>query len=379
MTLRDLPALRTARRLSRAGLGRAGLSVLAAALAPVLALSACAKPPPPPPKAPSRAVRVTTVADRAMVGGLTASGLLISREEAAVFPQVTGYPVAEVLVEAGAKVAKGQPLARLDDTLLRSQMTQMAALAAQQQVAAEQAEAQAARVQGLEGEGVLSAEQLEQRRFQAQSAKAALAAQNAQLDDLKVRDARMVVRAPVAGLVLERDVRPGDIAAAGSTPMFRMARDNLIELDADTPEADIHAISVGDAVQVLLADGASLTGHVRLIEPDVDSTTKLGKVHVLLPVRDDLHPGAFAQAVFSGVARPVPSVPETAIRYDADGASVMVVGADDRVSQVPVRTGQHGGGYVELLQGPPAGARVLLAAASFVLPGDQIQPAQDVR
>ncbi len=371
MTPRPLPDACTAPRKP----GRAGL-LLAAALAAPLALAACAKPAPPP-KPPSRTVRLTTVVERPMADGLTTSGLLISREEAAVFPQVTGYPVAQVLVEAGAKVAKGQPLARLDDTLLRSQIAQMNALMAQQNVAAEQAQAQADRVQGLEGEGVLSAEQLEQRRFQAQSAKAALAAQTAQLDDLKVRDDRMTVRAPVGGLVLERDVRPGDIAAAGSTPMFRMARDNLIELAADTPEADLYAIRVGDPVQVLLSDGQTVTGTVRLIEPDVDSTSKLGKVHVALPVRDDLHPGGFARAVFSGVSRPAPCVPETAIRYDADGASVMVVDATNHVSQAAVKTGRHGGGFVELLQGPPTGARILLAAASFVLPGDQVTPAAD--
>jgi HlyD family secretion protein len=349
------------------------------ALAACLLLADCGKPPAPVAKPPARTVSVTTVTARALSGGLTASGMLVSREEAAVYPQVTGYPVARVLVEAGARVAKGQPLALLDDTLLRAQIDQTAALVAQQQVSADQAASQAQRIEGLEGQGVLSAEQIEQRRFQARGAKAALAAQSAQLNDLKVRDARMVIRAPVAGLVLERDVRPGDIAAQGATPMFRMARDSLVELSADTPEAALGDLRVGDPVQVTLADGATLEGQVRLIQPSVDSTTKLGKVLIRLPVRDDLRPGGFARATFAGVSRQAPAAPETAIRYDADGASVMVVGADDRVAEVPVKTGAHAGGYVELLQGPPVGARVLQAAASFVLPGDTIIPATDGR
>ena len=69
-------------------------------------------------------------------------------------------------------------------------------------------------------------------------------------------------------------------------------------------------------------------------------------------------------------------MPEIAIRYDADGASVMVLGSDNRVSQVPIKTGRRSGGYVELLQGPPAGSRVLLGAASFVLPGDVVKPVE---
>jgi HlyD family secretion protein len=70
----------------------------------------------------------------------------------------------------------------------------------------------------------------------------------------------------------------------------------------------------------------------------------------------------------------VPSVPETAVRYDANGASVMVVGADDRLTQAPVKTGQRGGGYVELLSGPAAGAVVVAKAASQLLPGDYVKP-----
>ena len=69
-------------------------------------------------------------------------------------------------------------------------------------------------------------------------------------------------------------------------------------------------------------------------------------------------------------------MPEIAIRYDADGASVMVLGADNRVSQVAVKTGRRAGGYVELVQGPPEGSRVLLGAASFVLPGDLVKPVE---
>jgi HlyD family secretion protein len=52
----------------------------------------------------------------------------------------------------------------------------------------------------------------------------------------------------------------------------------------------------------------------------------------------------------------------------------MVVGSDNKVRQASVKTGRRAGGFVELLQGPPAGSRVLLGAASFVLPGDTVKP-----
>lgn len=351
---------------------------IAASLAAALAASGCGKAPAPAAPAPPRAVRVALVESRTLAGGLESSGVLVSREEAAVYAEspLSGYRVAKVYVEPDATVAKGQPLVQLDDTLLRSQIAEQTALVAQQKVAAEQAADQARRVTGLDGQGVLSAEQIDQRRFQARSAQAALDAQTAQLRDLQIRDERMTIRAPVAGLVLERNVRPGDIAAGTGNPMFRIARDSLVELEAQVAEGDLPGIKVGDAVQVVLPDGAKVPGAVRLIYPSVDSQTKLGQVRVALPVRPDLRPGGFGRAVFTGLARTVTAAPETAIRYDADGASVMVVGPGDRVRQAPVRTGEHAGGYVELIQGPPVGSRVLLGASTFVLPGDVVRPVQ---
>jgi HlyD family secretion protein len=71
------------------------------------------------------------------------------------------------VVEEGVWVKGGQPLARLDDTLLRSQVEQQAALASQLQVQAERAEAEAARVKDLDNASVFAQEQIEARRFTA--------------------------------------------------------------------------------------------------------------------------------------------------------------------------------------------------------------------
>jgi HlyD family secretion protein len=342
---------------------RASFALLIAAMA--MAVTACSRPQAQAKAQPgdARTATVVPVEARAMEGGMTVSGLLVSREEAAVGSDLSGYRIARVDVEQGAWVKKGQPLIELDDSLLRAQI-------AQQQATTEQAEDQAKRVAGLDNEGVMSAEDIATRRLQAK-------AQEAALQDLLTREAHMVIRAPVSGLVLERNVRPGDISnLGGSTPMFRMVRDGLVELNAEVPEDAMSRLHIGDAAQVILPDGANVAGRIRLIDPEVDSTTKLGHVRIAMPVRPDLRPGGFARATFTGAVNVARAAPETAVRYDADGASVAVVGADNRVSMIPVKTGRRSGGYVELLDGPPAGARVLLKAASFVLPGDTVKPIQ---
>jgi HlyD family secretion protein len=348
-----------------------------AALALAVALSGCGRKTPPKVGEAERArsVRVVQVEARPVAGALAASGDLVPREEAAVLPEVTGYRVARVLVEEGAYVRAGQPLAQLDSALIQSQLAQQVALAAQAAVQAEQAEAQAARVKGLDNEGVLSQEAIEQRRFQAKAARATAEAQAAAARDMRTRAAKLAVTAPVSGLVLTRTVRPGDISAAGAAePWFRIARDGQVELQAQMSETDLAKIHTGMAAQVTLPGGGVAQGVVRLMSPQVDAQTKLGFVRVRLPVRPDIRAGGFARAVFADASSVAPAVPETAVRYDADGASVMVVGADKRVRRVLIQAGARGSGLVQLVKGPPVGTTVVANAAALMLDGDLVRP-----
>ena len=322
---------------------------------------------------PSKAVSVVTVASRVIEGGLIASGSLIPREDTAVFSDLNGYRVAQVFVEEGVWVAGGQPLAQLDDTLLRSQIEQQAALATQLAVQAERAETEAARVKNLDNASVFAQEQIEARRFAAKAARAQADAQAASARDLRTREEKMTIRAPYAGLVIERNVRVGDMGGGGS-PWFRIAKDGQIELAADVSENALTRLSVGSAAKVVLADGTEVDGTVRLVSPRVDANTKLGKVRIELPVTESIRAGGFARASFTGVSVATVTVPETAVLYDADGAAVMLVAADNTISRVAVVTGQRGGGYVELVNGPPVGSRVVAKAAAMLVTGDKITP-----
>jgi HlyD family secretion protein len=280
-----------------------------------------------------------------------------------------------VLVDEGSTVKAGQPLARLDDTLLRAQLAQQIALSNQQNIAAERAESEAERVKGLDTKGILAQEQIDARRYAALTARAQATAQAAAVNDVKTRESLMVLRAPYAGLVIERNLRPGD-QTAGANPWFRIAKDSQIELAADVGESALDKMRIGAPVEVTLADGVKVQGRVRLVSPRVDAATKLGHVRISLPVRSDIRAGGFASAAFMGSSRSALSVPETAVRYDADGAALMMVGPDDRVIRAAVTTGQRGEGYVELISGPPAGTRVVQKAAAMLVPGDVVRTAK---
>ena len=129
----------------------------------------------------------------------------------------------------------------------------------------------------------------------------------------------MTVRAPYAGLIIERNVRAGDLGAA-TTPWFRMAKDGQIELAADVSEDALDKLRIGAPAEVTLADGAQVPGVGAPGQPGVERPDQ---------ARPRAHPAAGAaghprrrlrRAVFTGASRSTLAVPETAVRYDADGA-----------------------------------------------------------
>ena len=348
----------------------------AAAMAAALAagLAACAAKAPPAATQAARAVTVVRVELKPIAGGIVTSGILIPRNEVAINPDLAGYRVSKLYVDEGDWVKAGQPLAEMDSSILRAQLDQQMALAVQQKANAAEREKEAARVRGLDNQGVIAEEQLQQRFYAASAAQATVTAQMASVKEMQTRLAHMVVRAPVSGQVIKRNVNLGDISGGAAQPWFLMAQDGQIELNADVAEGDFAKMHPGVRAKVTLADDSSADGVVRLVSPSVDTNSRLGKVRITLPVRSDIRSGGYARASFVDFSRAAPVVPETAVRYDANGASVMVVGAGGKVSQAPVRTGERGGGYVELLSGPPVGSVVVAKAGAQLLAGDYVKP-----
>ncbi|HEU0043123.1 efflux RND transporter periplasmic adaptor subunit [Sphingomonas sp.] len=346
------------------------IAALAAALVACSGEDRREAPTPPTP----RSVRVATIELRPLAQVVAASGTLRPREEAAVNAELAGYRVLSVLADVGDFVRRGEALVRLDPALLEAQIAQQRANLDQQIARQRQAADQARRVAGLEGTGVLADEQIVQRRSEAANAAAAVRVARAQLQDTLTRRARLTVTAPVSGIVLSRGIRPGDVTGGGAAPFFTIARDGLVELQAELNEAALLSVRSGTPARVRLADGTEFQGAVRMVSPQVTPETRLGLVYVGLPVRRDARVGGYATAFFGVSATPTAAVPESAVAFTADGARLTVVGPDNRARQLPVRTGARGGGYVAVLKGPPIGTRVALGAASFVIEGEQVRP-----
>lgn len=325
---------------------------------------------------PAQAVRTVYAArvEVASIGqSLSASGRLVAREEAAVGAEVGGYRVQRVLAEAGETVRRGQVLAVLDGELLAGDAARARAALESAEVLRERARSEAARVRGLDGTGVLADEAILARRFELRAAEARVSEAREGIRDVERRQSRLQLRAPVDGTVIARALRPGDIASSGGEPLFRIARDGLIELEAELPEADLARIGRGAAAQVTLPSGRVLSGDVRILSPEVDGSTRLGRARVRLPRDSELRVGGSAKATLTGSARPVPAVPESAVQYAAGSTYLLALDQRDRVQRAPVRLGARGEGRVQILSGPPVGTRVVLSGVGIVTPGERVR------
>jgi HlyD family secretion protein len=118
---------------------------------------------------------------------------------------------------------------------------------------------------------------------------------------------------------------------------------------------------------------APITGRVRLVEPAIDTTTRLGRARIWIEPGSPVVQGMFLDGEVLVAERETVAVPVTAISSSPDGAVVMRV-VEGTAEKVVVRTGIRDGGWIEVTEGLAAGDTVVLKAGAFVRDGDRINP-----
>ncbi|MFP1633109.1 efflux RND transporter periplasmic adaptor subunit [Zhengella sp. ZM62] len=352
--------------------------------------------------APAPAIRVVEVQTRHLVESLPVNGTVAPREEAAVGVDLNGLTVLDLRADAGDLVEKGQVLAVLDKSGLELALLQARAQSAQIEAQTAQASAQIAdaevgvrqasetleRVKQLREKGVASQAQydnavngLDSARAKLETArKAVVAAQAqsgvnaAQISELERQIARTEVKAPADGLVLARSAMLGAVVGASAGPLFRIAIDNELELQAAVSETHLPRLRPGQPVKVHAPGVAeTLEGTVRLVAPEVNRTTRLGTVYISLPQDGPVRAGNFASASIELASRDGLAVPASAVLFRNGAAYVQKV-VDGKVASTPVVLGLRVNGAVEITDGLAAGDQVVSRAGVFVSDGEAITP-----
>jgi HlyD family secretion protein len=350
--------------------------------------------------APPPAVSVVTATEADFTERVTVSGSLVPRDEILVAPEVEGFRVKELKVDEGDRVKKGDVLAILVQESLDAQLAQKEAMIARWEAAMSQSESQIIdmtaklseasanyeRAKPLKNSGYLSGTTFDQRETAAKSAAAQLAAARgglklaqaekaqveAQRRELLWKRTNTEVTAPADGLISRRTARIGGMASGAGEPMFRIVARSEIELDAEVIETELAKVTAGQKAQVNVAGVGDVGGTVRLVSPEVDKLTRLGRVRVFLGDDARLRIGSFARGSLQTGRSHGLGVPSSAVVFDAGGTFVQIV-RDGRVIRRGVKTGLIARGMVEVKQGLEEGDVVVARAGTFLRDGDAVR------
>ncbi len=327
----------------------------------------------------SQAPTVSVVSPgRATVQGtVSVTGTIAARREMPVGVVGEGGRVVSVPVEQGQWVRAGQVLASID----RSVQSQQARSAAAQ-VDVARADAQLAqnnldRALKLVERGFVSKADVDRLTATRDAAQARVAVAQAQYNELLARNARLNIIAPAAGLLLERNVEPGQTVGSGSGVLFRIAKGGEMELQARVGEGELARIATGVAARVVPVGGnQTYTGQVWQIEPTIDPQTRQGIARVALSYKPGLRPGGFATATINSGTVVAPILPESAIQSDSDGSFVFIIGKDNKVERRAIETGMVLASGIAISKGLDGSEQVVLRAGGFLNPGETVRPAK---
>lgn len=360
-------------------------------ISPLLLTAACGGAPEDKKEEPLR-VTVVRAAPADMAQTLRLSGTLSAREDIAVSTPLQGLKIVAVYADAGDTVKRGQVLAQLEDVNADSQLRQTEAQLARakaqlrsQQVAAAEAAATLKRYRPLAEADALSRQELDQQKAAAataaanvEAAKADIAQLQAQLKDSRNQRGKTQIVAPADGVIAKRNAEAG--ALTGPDALFHIIKDGTVELAADAGADELPLLQNGAQAQVSVRGrNEAVGGTVRLVPPEIDSSTRLGKVRITLAHSDGLYTGTYGEAnIRLPSYRAAAALPETAVSFDSEGkASVLAVDGNGRVSRVAVTAGRKQGGMVEIVSGLANGRTVVRRASAFVNEGDTVKAVEE--
>ena len=319
-------------------------------------------------------VTVIVPGSQSVASSIGATGTLAARVDMPVGIAGEGGMVASVQVQPGQWVRAGQTLAVIERSVQSQQAQQLAAQVEVARADAALAQNEYDRSASLVGRGFVSKADLDRKRAARDAANARVRVAQASLGETRARIGRLDVRSPAAGLVLERNVEPGQVVSPGSGALFRVARGGEMELRAQLSESDLVQLAVGAPATVTPVGSAqTFAGSVWQISPVVNQQNRQGVARVALPYNPGLRPGGFASVEILAGSQQAPMLPESAILSDDKGNFVYVVDKASRAQRRPVKTGTVTPAGIAVIEGLQGNEMVVLRAGGFLNPGDKVR------
>ncbi|MDB6000673.1 MAG: secretion protein HlyD [Rhizobacter sp.] len=324
---------------------------------------------------PALTVNVTQPQSLNLPLRVTANGNIAAWQEASIGTEANGLRLADVRVNVGDVVKRGQVLATFSPDTMQAEVAQIRAAVAEAEATLADAAANAERARGLQATGALSEATINQYLTAERTAKARLDAQRAAARTQSLRLAQTQVLAPDSGVISSRSATVGAVLPAGQE-LFRMIRQGRLEWRAEVAANDMASLKPGLAALVTAGSGPAIKGTVRMVAPTVDPLTRNGIVYVDLPTpagTGGARAGMFARGEFEVGSGNGLTLPQSAVLLRDGFSYVLRVAPDSKITQVKVGTGRRLGDRIEITSGVDASARVVAAGGGFLADGDTVR------
>ena len=374
-------------------------------LIPAALLAGCGREPAPRPK-PAAAKNIPVTAAAASIENWAevyeATGTVRARTAATLASKVMGY-VQQVSAQVGDRVREGQVLVTLDARDLDANLRRAEAASAEARSAVPEADngiaaakanlelAQATfrRIDELASKRSVSAQELDEASARLKAAEANYQMAEARRKQLqsKIEQAEQeqnaarisrgyaTITAPFAGVVTNKAVEPGNLAAPGVS-LLTVEREGAYRLEAEVDESKVKAVRPGMAARVTLdALGRTFDARVSEVVPSVDAASRAYIAKIDLPPAAELRSGMFGKAAFSLGQRAALAIPAAAVQERGQLQSVFVIASGEARTRL-ITTGRRVANTVEVISGLTAGETVVAAPPATLADGDCVEVRQ---
>jgi membrane fusion protein (multidrug efflux system) len=310
-------------------------------------------------KVPAVPVEVARVTKQVISASYSGTASLEAPAEAQVVAKASGV-VLQVLVEEGDQVQAGQVLARIDPDRARLEMERSRATV-------RKLENNFRRAQELLASKLVSAESVEQIRFDLESARASY-----ELSQLELSHTNII--APISGVVAQRMVKVGNLIGLNA-PAFRVVDISQLEGVLNVPERELATLRPGMPLRMVVdaVPGEVFVGRVDRISPVVDSGSGTFRVVCAFEGGGTLRPGMFGriEVVYDERVDAL-TMPRVALLDDEGEPAVFVV-RDGKAVRVPVELGYVNGELAEVRSGLKEGEDVVTAGKVAIRDGSEVE------
>ena len=323
-------------------------------------------------------VTFARVEKRTIHESLELPGTVTARVLSTIATEVAGR-VARCFVDAGDTVRRGEPLVQLDTSALEITRDAIKAQIRESQARVEQARLQLTRLKSLyeSGQGIVSADQLDETRLEYEAREAQLQRLRADLRRIVHDIERSTIRAPFNGHVTRRYINPGEWVGVGDQVVELLDADTL-EVIVAVPEAHVSRIRPGtrSVIRFDVIPDLTLKSKVRAVTRRAEPEARTFATYIPIQKADPRIAVGMLTTVrfFVGKGKTALFVPKDAIVRQGNRTIVYLIQKDNTVRPVTVHTGPADGLWIAVNGPLKPGDRVITRGNERLRPGMTVNP-----